>query len=107
MISVIIPVYNEASQIVSTIQRIRQQDIEGLVSEIVVCDAGSKDETLALAASTGAKVVCSPKKGRAAQMNFGAVNAASDILYFIHADTVPPAGFSTDVVQAIRNGAGA
>lgn len=107
MISVIIPVYNEESQIVSTIQRIRQQDIGGLVAEIIVCDAGSQDQTLALAASTGAKVLCSPKKGRAAQMNFGAANAALDILYFLHADTVPPAGFSTDIVQAIKNGAGA
>ncbi|MEO6538408.1 MAG: glycosyltransferase, partial [Ferruginibacter sp.] len=49
-------------------------------------------------------VIISPQKGRAAQMNFGASMATSDILYFIHADTLPPPSFFTDINQALKEG---
>ena len=38
-------------------------------------------------------------------MNLGASNASGDILYFLHADTYPPAEFATKIVKAINQGA--
>jgi rSAM/selenodomain-associated transferase 2 len=107
MISIIIPVYNEETHIASTVELIRQRDTEQLVSEIIISDGGSKDNTVNIAALTNSRVVISPQKGRAAQMNYGAHQASGELLYFIHADTVPPLGFSTEIITAFNAGADA
>ena len=104
MITVIIPTYNEAAHIVSTIQKIRQYDEAKKIGEIIIADGGSTDSTMAAAESEGVKVVVSKEKGRSAQMNCGASFAAGNILYFLHADTIPPKSFSSDIAIAIRNG---
>ncbi|TCZ74070.1 glycosyltransferase [Flaviaesturariibacter aridisoli] len=44
------------------------------------------------------------KKGRAAQMNWGAKHAKGDVLYFVHADTIPPANFRDYIHAAITEG---
>lgn len=49
----------------------------------------------------------SVQKGRAAQMNYGASLAAEEILYFLHADTLPPKNFTHDIAKAIKHGYGA
>lgn len=46
----------------------------------------------------------SDKKGRAAQMNFGANKAKGDILLFLHADVALPNNFYTQITAAIKNG---
>ena len=104
MISVIIPVYNEAAFIEDTIRRLREADNQLLVREIIIVDGGSDDHTPAIAAAAGALVLTSPVKGRAAQMNLGAAKASGNILYFLHADTLPPGGFTTDIVAAAGAG---
>lgn len=104
MITVIIPTYNEAAHIRSTIEALWRNDVAGLIGEIIVSDGGSSDHTVAIARSEGLTVVSSPKKGRAAQMNYGARIAKGNLLYFLHADTVPPPGFTTDIAQAVRKG---
>ncbi|MEO6315560.1 MAG: TIGR04283 family arsenosugar biosynthesis glycosyltransferase [Chitinophagaceae bacterium] len=105
MISVIIPTYNESSHILLTIRKIRQYDQAGLVKQIIVADGGSTDNTAEMAALEGAEVFISPKKGRAAQMNYGASFVTQTIMYFLHADTIPVNGFTSDVVAAIEGGA--
>ena len=104
MISVIIPTYNEEAVIKATIQRTWQRDADNLVSEIIVADGGSTDATIDIAKSEGVNVLISPRKGRAAQMNAGAATAIGSILYFLHADTIPPPAFTTDIVRAINMG---
>lgn len=103
MISIIIPTYNEAGQIAITIDRLKEITANGDV-EIIVSDGGSTDETMQLAKDSGATVLLCKIKGRAAQMNAGAAIATGDILYFLHADTVPPEGFLTDVSEAVAQG---
>jgi len=103
MISVIIPTYNEADQIMMTISKLYEAN-NGENFEIIVSDGGSTDDTMALAKKAGATVFRSPGKGRAAQMNAGAALAKGDILYFLHADTVPPQGYMTDIIQAVAKG---
>lgn len=102
-ISIIIPTFNEAAVIDKLVGFLIRNN-NGMVKEIIVSDGGSADETVQLAAKAGAQVVTSPQKGRAAQMNYGASCATGEILYFIHADTYPPASFATDIMQAIQDG---
>lgn len=105
MISVIIPTYNEANHIKLTIQKILQYDEARLIKQIIVADGKSTDDTVAIAKQEGAEVVISPNKGRAAQLNYGASFATQNILYFIHADTVPENGFTSDILTAVSKGA--
>ena len=104
MISVIIPVYNEEDYIQSTVERLRKYDEDKLIKEIIVVDGGSTDATVEKAKSEGVIVARSPKKGRAAQMNYGASISTGEVLYFLHADTIPPKGFSKDIITAINKG---
>lgn len=103
MFSVIIPTYNEADQIAQTISKTHAANGKH-EAEIVVVDGGSIDNTMAIAKQCGATVVNSERKGRAAQMNIGASVAKYDLLYFLHADSVPPNGFTTTILTAYNNG---
>jgi len=100
MISVIIPTYNEAAAISSTIERLQYYNKGQAIQEIIVADGGSTDNTIERATAAGAVAVCSPQKGRAAQMNYGASLATAPILYFLHADTLPPASVVDDILLA-------
>ncbi len=102
-ISIIIPTYNEAASISSLLDYLRKNG-EGLLHEIIVSDGGSADNTVAIASVAGAHAVFSPEKGRAAQMNHGAALAKGDILYFVHADTIPPQTYARDISAAIADG---
>ncbi len=104
MISVIIPTYNEETSIKETIQRVREYDEMNLVNEIIIADGGSIDHTIEIAKNENVKVVISPSKGRGAQMNYGASSATGEIVYFLHADTIPPRNFSADIANAISKG---
>jgi rSAM/selenodomain-associated transferase 2 len=101
MISIIIPTFNEEAHIKTTIQRLINYDRAKLILEVIVADGGSSDETVNFARAEGAKVIICPKKGRSAQMNAGASNASGEILYFLHADTIPPDQFTEDIVEAV------
>lgn len=105
-ISIIIPVLNEAENLPQLMEVIRQRN-SGLINEIIVADGGSTDNTTKLAKELGAKVIISPKTGRAAQMNAGAGVAKGDILYFLHADTYPPENFDKLISDSITNNIGA
>lgn len=96
-ISVIVPTLNEAGGIAETLRRARQPGVR----EVIVVDGGSTDHTRALAQEL-ADVVGSAPRGRARQMNAGAQRAAGEILLFLHADTLVPAGFATAVTAACR-----
>jgi len=103
MISVIIPTFNEQEQIGSTIRRLRQAAGKQPI-EIIISDGGSSDLTLVEATKAGADAVFeSQKKGRAAQMNYGASKANGTILYFLHADTIPPDSFASSIAKSIQN----
>lgn len=104
MISVIIPTFNEADQIAHTISKIQAANTLFKI-EIIIMDGGSTDQTISIAERAGAVAVLSEKKGRAVQMNKGASIAKGDILYFLHADSLPPANFDGQILIAIESGA--
>ena len=106
MISIIIPTYNEAATIKKTIEYLQQCDIDGLIKEIIISDGGSTDNTILMAKIIGVKIGVSPQKGRAAQMNYGAGLATGELLYFLHADTIPPEKFINEITSAVKQGYG-
>jgi rSAM/selenodomain-associated transferase 2 len=98
-LSIIIPVLNEASGIVSLLQRLAPLRQRG--AEIIVVDGGSGDGTAALAAPHADQVLTT-LSGRARQMHAGAQAAAGGALLFLHADTVLPPDADLLIVQALR-----
>jgi rSAM/selenodomain-associated transferase 2 len=87
-ISVVIPTLNEAENILSCLESVKNQFCE---FEVIVVDGGSMDETVDLVRPQ-ARVIRS-EKGRAIQMNSGARLCTGEVLLFLHADSqLPPDG---------------
>lgn len=83
-ISVVLPAKNESGAISQTISQIKKLN---LVSEIVVVNDGSTDNTKQLAIDAGAVVVSHPySKGNGAAIKTGARTAIGDIIIFMDAD---------------------
>lgn len=104
-LSIIIPTYQEEGQIGPLVRYLRTQCPDAAATEILVADGGSTDQTKAQAAAAGATVLTCPRKGRAAQLNYGACQANGELLYFLHADSIPPAGFRQLLLDAVAKGA--
>lgn len=101
-ISIIIPTCNEEAIIARSLQTLLAitERSEGI--EIIVSDASS-DRTPDIL-SRFPVMLCRSAKGRAMQMNNGARLAGGDILYFLHADTLPPETFIDDIRSAAASG---
>ena len=102
-ISIIIPTYNEEENIAELITHL-QKNSQHHDTEIIVVDAESCDDTLKHAEGCGVTCIVSEKKGRAAQMNAGVDYSSGDILYFVHADSIPPTSFIEDILTAVEEG---
>lgn len=100
-ISIIIITLNEAENIGRLLQRLTQYKNDQVV-EVLLVDGGSTDGTQGMAASGGATVLQAPCCGRAVQMNYGAKQSKGDILYFVHADSLPPKTFADDIIKAVE-----
>ncbi len=85
MLSVIVPVLNEASTIETCLQALQSCRQSGTV-EVIVVDGGSGDDTVERALPLAHCVIHAPQ-GRASQMNAGAMIANGQWLLFLHADT--------------------
>ena len=88
LLSVVIPVLNEADTLPQTLKVLKLEQYPGVV-EVLVVDGGSRDNSPAVAQSAGCRVLsCEPGRGR--QMNVGARAARGKYLLFLHADTTLP-----------------
>ncbi len=100
VLSVVVPVLNEAAGIVSTLHRLAPLRARG--HEVIVVDGGSHDGTVALATPLADHVVLSPR-GRARQMNAGAAQARGEQLLFLHADTQLPPDADRLIAHALQD----
>jgi rSAM/selenodomain-associated transferase 2 len=98
-ISLIIPVFNEASIISFYLEKLDYRDN----IEIIIVDGGSSDRTLEYCQQFPVNVFLSPQKGRAAQMNFGASQSRGKFLLFLHLDSELPTEYSTEIQKLLNN----
>ncbi len=103
-ISIIIPTLNEEERIGQLVQHLRALAHQIYLKEIIVSDGGSTDKTCELAIAAGAQLLQAPTASRAVQMNYGAQAAKGEILYFVHADALPPRDCLANIIEAVQEG---
>jgi len=86
-LSIIVPVLDEGEGIAATLDTL--SDMRAVGTEVIVVAGGSRDATIQRARLRADLVISAPR-GRALQMNAGAVKATGDVLLFLHADTQLP-----------------
>lgn len=97
-LSIIVPMLNEAAQLPDLFAHLLPFQRSGC--EIIFADGGSTDGSAKLAVVMGFKVV-QTERGRARQMNAGAVVAQGNVLLFLHADTRLPVGAMQQIEYAL------
>ncbi|TBR12572.1 MAG: glycosyltransferase [Rugosibacter sp.] len=102
-LSIIVPVFNEATQMPHLLADLLPLVRHGC--EVIIVDGGSVDGSADIAQATGFLVLQSAR-GRARQMNAGAEMASGDVLLFLHADTQLPQGAAVLIEQAFSSHAG-
>ena len=102
LLSLILPVLNEATTVVAQLTKLQVLRARG--AELLVVDGGSNDGTAALAAAGADRLLDAPR-GRALQMNAGARASRGDVLLFVHADTTLPPDAEALIRAAIAGGA--
>lgn len=101
-LSIILPVLNEQEALPSCLQALKEGAFYLPPHEVLVVDGGSVDSTCAIAEKYGATVVEAQQKGRAFQMNEGAVLAKGDWLLFLHADSTMSSQACQRLTQVIQ-----
>ena len=102
-LSVIIPAFNEADYLLSTLDSIQHayeqlRDRADVDVEVIVVDNNSTDDTAAIAEDMGAVVVCEPVQGIGRARNRGACVAEGNVLVFVDADVIVP----TTALEAVH-----
>ncbi|MFZ7118696.1 MAG: glycosyltransferase, partial [Bacteroidota bacterium] len=105
MITVIIPTLNEEENIASVIKFAKQNS---LVSEVLVVDDKSIDNTVRIAQDNDARVITSTKIGKGASMREGVMFSKNEIIVFLDADINPYPHFTIKLLTdpIIHSGAG-
>lgn len=102
LVSIVVPVLDEAPELPALLDH-----LAGLPGrfEVLIVDGGSSDGTPALAAAhpLRPRVLCDTPRGRAAQMNAGAREAAGELLVFLHADSRLPASAYSSLRAALAD----
>ena len=103
--SIIVPAYNEAEWLPSTLAAIRPAMAQqSLVGELIVCDNNSTDATAEIAASLGARVVFESHNQISRARNRGAREAQGRYLVFIDADTLISAELLNQALERMHSG---
>lgn len=102
-VSVIIPTYNEEESIGELLAHLKKFADERLL-ELIVVDGGSTDRTVQVVQENNIRCLNCTQKGRASQMNMGYRNSSGGLLYFVHADSLPPATYLDDLFTTLKNG---
>lgn len=111
MISIIIPILNEAENLPRLISHLSAKTSDNSnLSEVILVDGGSIDGTQSIAQRLSKNypylnlTLVSSAKGRAKQMNTGAKEASGTILYFLHADSFPPQDYDKYIIEEVNKG---
>lgn len=100
MLSVIVPVLDEADNLERLLPHLRVRCPE---AEVIVVDGGSADRTAIVAGAWPHARYLVSDRGRARQMNAGARVARGSVFVFLHADTLLPAGAPAAIARALAD----
>lgn len=103
-LSIIIPILNEEATIGKLLVHLTENSSRETISEIIVVDGGSSDNSESIIKQFDDVKFIISEKGRAKQMNTGAKNAQGNILYFLHADSIPPKHFDQLIIDEVNIG---
>lgn len=110
-LSLVVPAYDEAARIDDSLRRIAEwaPSWPGQV-ELLLCDDGSEDDTLArlrafAAGRTDARVLACPHRGKAATVTAGMLAAEGELVLFSDADLSAPLEEAAALAAAIGQGA--
>ena len=95
MVSVIIPVLNE-EKTVSSVVKFAKAD--PYVSEVIVVDDQSSDNTVKEASAAGATIVISAQRGKGTSLRDGIKRASNEIVVFLDGDINP---YPTETITAM------
>jgi len=106
--TVVLPAYNEASHIASTVEAVHEA-MSGTYGsadyEVLVVDDGSSDETVAIAAAAGARVVSlDQNRGKGGAVRAGMLAAQGRAVVFTDADLAYSPDLLVDVTQRVEEG---
>lgn len=99
-VAIIIPTYNEEKNIAKTLQNAKRQRTTASF-DVVVVDGKSTDRTVEIAQKY-VKVLKSPVKDKAYQLNYGAAHTNSEIIVFLDADTSLPDYYVERIIKTFH-----
>ncbi len=102
-LSVVVPTLNAAAVLPAALAALEEGQRAGLVAEVILADGASTDNTVALAAGAGARVVDASTPGRGPQLAAGAAAAGGEWLLFLHADTCLAPGWAQAVARVLSD----
>lgn len=102
-ISVIVPTFNHEAYIGNMVKNLFEHSHQ-CIDEVIVCDMGSKDDTMYFALQAGAKILTPDTNSMVDLLNHGAAFATGKLLLFLHPQTIVPKSFAQDIIAATENG---
>lgn len=99
-VGIVIPTLNEEQGIGALLEDLGRLPV---AADVVVADGGSSDDTARVAREGGGRVIA-VRRGRAPQMNAGALSAEGDWLCFLHADVRMQEAARMDLAWAVSGG---
>lgn len=101
-LSVVIPCFNEEKYLTKLLESLVQHKTD--LHEIIVVDGGSRDKTIAIAEKYNCTVLSSSVARRSVQLDLGGKVASGNILLFVHADSILPEKFASEIEAAVVRG---
>ena len=100
VISVVVPAWNAAAVVPPLLDALA---VQTATHEVVLVDAGSSDDTAAVAEAAGARVVTAPQRNRSLARNVGVAAAHGDLIAFTDTDCVPDPGWAEALAHCLAS----
>ncbi|MCG6113794.1 MAG: glycosyltransferase [Mesorhizobium sp.] len=99
MLSVVIQTHNDEDALARTLASLVSASVDGVVREVIICDAGSTDRTHLVADHTGCQFLTGG-------LSAGIRQARSDWLMFLRPGTRLADGWTAELIEHIARGGG-